>query len=172
MIQIIKANIEHSELIADLGKKSFLEAHGDSASAEDINHFILKTYTRSAISQEFKNSNVQYHIIYFDNIAAGFSKIELNTPYRDISELDVTKLDRLYLLKKFYDQNLGSKLFDFNVQLSIKHKQKGIWLAVWIENQRAINFYFKKGFKTVGKYNFQISDTHSNPNHIMYLKHH
>ena len=54
--------------------------------------------------------------------------------------------------------------------LSKKKQQKGIWLAVWVENKRAIKFYQKAGFKIVGKYDFQISKTHSNPNHIMYLK--
>jgi len=170
MIQIIKATIKHSELIAEIGKQSFLESHGNSASKEDVNHFILKTYNKDAISKEFGNPKVQYHIIYLNYKAAGFSKIELNTSNNCINDLNVTKLDRLYLLKKYYGQNLGSKLFDFNIQFSKKHNQKGIWLAVWLENQRAINFYIKKGFKIVGKYNFKISESHSNPNHIMYLK--
>jgi len=170
MIQIIKANIEHSELIAEIGKQTFLESHGNSASKEDVNHFILKNYNAKAISKEFENPKIHYHIIYFKNKVAGFSKIELSTSNKDVNDLNVTKLDRLYILKEFYRQKLGSKLFDFNIQLSKKNNQKGIWLAVWIENQRAINFYTKTGFKIVGEYNFQISETHSNPNHIMYLK--
>ena len=170
MIQIIKATIEHSELIAEIGKQSFLESHGNSASMEDVNHFIIKTYNKKAICKEFENPKVRYHIIYFKDKVVGFSKIELNTSNKDITDLIVTKLDRLYLLNEYYGQKLGSKLFDFNIQLSKKYNQKGIWLAVWVENQRAINFYTKKGFKIVGEYNFKISGTHSNPNHIMYLK--
>ncbi|MGV8946830.1 MAG: GNAT family N-acetyltransferase [Lutibacter sp.] len=170
MIQIIKATIEHSELIAEIGKQAFLESHGNSASEEDIHLFILKTYNTKAISKEFENPKVQYHIIYFNNKVAGFSKIELSSSNKNINDLEITKLDRLYLLKKFYGQNLGSKLFDFNIQLSKNNNQKGIWLAVWIENQRAINFYTKTGLEIVGEYNFKISETHSNPNHIMYLK--
>lgn len=170
MIQIIKATIEHSELIAEIGKQSFMESHGNSASMENVNRFILNTYNKKAILKEFENPKVQYHIIYFNHKVAGFSKIELNTSNKSISDLKVTKLDRLYLLKEYYGQKLGSKLFDFNIQFSKKHNQKGIWLAVWIENQRAFNFYTNKGFKIAGKYNFKISETHSNPNHIMYLK--
>ncbi|WP_232829240.1 GNAT family N-acetyltransferase [Aureibaculum luteum] len=170
MIKIVKASIEHSELIAEIGKKSFLESHGNSASAEDINSFVSKTYNTKNISKEFENTKIQYHIIYFNNKAAGFSKIQLNTPNKDINELYVTKLDRLYLLKEFYGQKLGTKLFDFIIQLSKNQNQKGIWLAVWEENLRAIHFYTKIGFKIIGKYNFKISETRSNPNHIMFLK--
>ncbi|RPD96210.1 GNAT family N-acetyltransferase [Aureibaculum marinum] len=169
-MKIIKASIEHSDVIAEIGKKSFLESHGNSASVEDINSFISKTYNQKSISKEFENTKIQYHIIYFNDKAAGFSKIELNTSNKYINALNITKLDRLYLLKEFYGQGLGSQLFDFNIKLSKKQNQKGIWLAVWVENKRALNFYTKIGFKIVGNYNFKISETHSNPNHIMFFK--
>ena len=170
MIKIVKASIEHSGLIAEIGKKTFLESHGNSASTKDINSFILKTYNKENISKEFKNTKTQYHIIYFNNKVAGFSKIELSTSNKNIDELSVTKLDRFYLLKEFYGKSLGLKLFDFNIQLSKSKNQKGIWLAVWVENYRAINFYEKLGFNIEGKYNFKISETKSNPNYIMFLK--
>ena len=169
MIRIVRAHKEQAELIAEIGRLSFLESHGNSASVEDVDHFILKTYTKEKISNEFENKNVQYHLLYFEGIVVGFSKITLNSSNKDIPNLNITKLDRLYLLKEFYGKNLGSKLIDFNIELSKKHNQNGIWLAVWVKNQRAIKFYTKIGFKIVGKYNFKISETHSNPNHIMFL---
>ena len=67
-------------------------------------------------------------------------------------------------------KTLNKELFKFNMEFAKQNNQKGIWLAVWIENKRAINFYLKMGFKKVGKFDFKISETHSNPNHILYLK--
>ena len=79
-------------------------------------------------------------------------------------------MSRLYLLKDFYGQNLGKILFDFNIEFSKQYNQTGIWLAVWIENDKAIKFYTKMGFTIVGSYDFRISATHTNPNHILYLE--
>jgi len=170
MINIIKAEIKHAALIAEIGEKTFWESHGTSASKADITTFVSKTYTKETIAKQLENLNNSYHLIYYNTELVGFSKIELNTPNCNISSKNITKLDRFYLLKAFYGQKLGQKLFDFNVALSKKNQQEGIWLAVWVENNRAIKFYQKEGFKIVGKYDFQISKTHSNPNHIMYLK--
>ncbi|MCK0134427.1 GNAT family N-acetyltransferase [Arenibacter sp. S6351L] len=170
MIKIIKANIAHSELIAEIGKQAFWESHGHSASKEDINSFISKTYNKAAINKEFENTNILYHLVSFNDKIAGFSKIELSTSNVNIKDPNITKLDRLYLLKEFYGKNLGAKLVDLNIELSKQNHEKGIWLAVWKENQKALNFYLKAGFKIVGEFNFKISETHSNPNHIMYLK--
>ena len=79
-------------------------------------------------------------------------------------------MSRLYLLKDFFGLQLGKELFNFNIAFSKQHNQQGIWLAVWIENEHAINFYKKRGFNIIGKYDFRISATHTNPNHIMFLE--
>ena len=72
-------------------------------------------------------------------------------------------------MEEFHSLKLGLELFNFNLNESVKHKQAGMWLFVWTENHKAINFYKKAGFKIVGQHDFQISATHSNPNHQMLL---
>ncbi|REE08141.1 ribosomal protein S18 acetylase RimI-like enzyme [Winogradskyella pacifica] len=170
MVDIIKANAEHSDLIAKLAQQTFSESHGHSASKEDINNFILRTYNTEAIRKEFENKQVDYHLIYFNKTIAGFSKIELQCPNININDKNITKLDRIYLLEAFQGKQLGVKLLDFNIALSKKQHQNGIWLVVWTENQKAINFYTKMCFEIAGAYDFKISETHTNPNHVMYLK--
>ncbi|QXP59967.1 GNAT family N-acetyltransferase [Olleya sp. HaHaR_3_96] len=170
MVEIIQANTEHSDLIAKLAQQTFSESHGHSASKEDINNFILRNYNTEVIRKELENKQVDYHLIYFNKTIAGFSKIELQCPNINISEKNITKLDRIYLLEAFQGKQLGVKLVDFNIALSKKQHQNGIWLVVWTENQKAINFYSKMGFEIAGAYDFKISETHTNPNHVMYLK--
>ena len=135
-----------------------------------MDHFISKYYTPSAISKEFLDPSVHYYLIHYKEKIVGFSKIQVNNPNNNIVDLKVTKLDRIYLIKEFHGLKLGSKLLDFNIELSKKMNEDGIWLYVWVENQKAIRFYTKLGFKIVGAFDYQISKTCSNPNHIMYLK--
>jgi len=170
MIELVKANVNDSELIAKLGKQTFIESHGHSASKEDIDAFLLKYYTTKSVAEEFDNTNVIYHLVKFNSKFVGFSKIEFNSPNENVNDLGITKLARLYLLKDYYGLNLGASLFNFNIELSKHKKNKGIWLHVWVENENAIRFYKKNGFKVVGSYDYQLSKTHTNPNHVMYLE--
>ncbi|WP_252191179.1 GNAT family N-acetyltransferase [Polaribacter sp. Q13] len=170
MMEIIKANATHCDVIIATGKQAFLESHGHSASKEDIELYIDKAYQKETILTELKNSKVHYYLIYIDTIIAGFSKVELDTTNKNIADTNITKLDRIYLLESFHGKQLGAQLFHFNLELSKKNNQNGIWLAVWTENQKAVKFYHKMGFKIAGVFDFKISDTHTNPNHIMYLK--
>ncbi len=170
MIELVKAGVNDSELIAKLGKQTFIESHGHSASEADIDAFILKYYTTTAVAKEFDDSNVIYHLVKLNTKFVGFSKIEFNSPNENVSEQNITKLARLYLLKECYGKKLGATLFNFNIEVSKAKNEKGIWLHVWVENEKAIRFYKKNGFKVVGEHDYQLSETHSNPNHVMYLE--
>lgn len=169
MISVLRAKPNDFNLISELGRQTFIESHGSSASQEDIDYYIKDKYNPKVVQEELLDLNNIYHLVYYNNQLAGYSKISINTPHPTIKVENVTKLERLYLLKEFYNLNLGRELFLFNVDFSKKQKQKGIWLYVWIENHRAIEFYLKNGFKIIGEYHFKISETHSNPNHQMLL---
>tara|TARA_B110000091_G_scaffold177547_1_gene192901 strand:- start:187 stop:729 length:543 start_codon:yes stop_codon:yes gene_type:complete len=168
--QIKKATIKDAQLLSKISRKSFLTAHGHSAPREDIKTYISKNFAKENFIKELRDSKNQYFLIYHSNKIAGYSKIVVNSKNENISDRNVALMSRLYLLEEFYGLNLGKELFDFNIEIIKQNNQKGIWLAVWIENKRAINFYQKMGFVKVGKYDFKISETHSNPNYILYLE--
>jgi diamine N-acetyltransferase len=170
MITIQRATPAETILITDIGKKTFLESHGNSAPAADIDAYVLLKYSLRAVEEELNNPENIYHIIYYKDQPAGYSKIIFNRPHPLIESSSTTKLERIYLLREFYDLKLGLTLFEFITSLSKEENQTGIWLFVWKENQRAVSFYKKNGFEIIGSADFQISATHANPNHVMYLK--
>jgi ribosomal protein S18 acetylase RimI-like enzyme len=170
MITIRKATIEDVQLLASLSTESFIPAHGHSAPKDDISSYIEANFSVENFKKEIINLNFEYYLIFYKSKVAGYSKIIFNYPTKHISDSQVTKMERLYLLKEFYGLEIGLKLMDFNTKLVQEKKQSGIWLEVWIENFRAIKFYKKVGFEIVGKANFTVSETHSNPNYIMFLE--
>lgn len=169
MITIVRATLNHSNLLTDLGKTTFLEAHGKSASAENIEVYVSKKFTTQAFEEELKDNNTIFYILYFNNKAVGYSKIIINSNHPNIGFENVTKLERLYVLQEFHGLKLGLELFNFNQNETLKHNQNGMWLFVWTENHKAINFYRKTGFEIIGHYDFEITPTHANPNYQMLL---
>jgi ribosomal protein S18 acetylase RimI-like enzyme len=170
MNTITRATLNDAELLAVIGKQTLLESHGHSAPKADMDAYVNKNYSAGFFQNELSNPANIYHIIYHNGQAAGYSKLILDHPHPSITLQHVTKLERIYLLKEFYELKLGRELFNFNMELSKSNKQAGMWLFVWKENPRAISFYLKNGFKIVGSHDFQISETHSNPNHHMFLQ--
>lgn len=156
MISVIKATEEDFQLIVNIGRVSVAEAHKDSTTAENIKAYIDSNYSDQAMQEELANANNIYHLIYYSGRPVGFSKIILNAGHRDIAAENVTKLDRIYVLKEFHNLKLGLELLRFNTRLAEKNNQSGIWLYTWVGNTRAINFYLKTGFKIIGSHNFML----------------
>jgi diamine N-acetyltransferase len=169
MISIARAGIDDAASLSSVAIPSFLESHGHSAPATDINNYVSERYNPDALREELRDEKNIFHIIYTDERAAGYSKIIFDHPYDETDPGHITKLERIYVLKEFYDKKLGKALFEFNRDLAKTQGQAGMWLFVWIENHRAIRFYEKNGFTVAGQYDFRVSPTHTNPNHRMLL---
>ena len=169
MTTIVRATLHDIELLTILGKKTFIESHGMSASKADIDEYTHLKFTNEVFEIELKDTNNNYFILYYNQKPVGYSKTLFNFSSPNISLKNVTKLERLYVLQEFHNLKLGLQLFNLNIQESIKNNQAGIWLFVWTENLKAINFYKKVGFEIVGRHDFKITENHSNPNHQMLL---
>jgi ribosomal protein S18 acetylase RimI-like enzyme len=169
MIKINRATTNDSKTIVDIGNISVEEAHRDSCSAQDLKEYLEKNYNIEVIKRELSDERNIYHIINFNGKPVGFSKVILDSQHPNIQQKNVTKLDRIYILSDFFDLKIGYKLLQFNIELSKNNNQSGIWLFTWTGNNRAVNFYLKNGFSIVGSHNFQVTETHYNPNYQMFL---
>ncbi len=169
MISIVKAQDTDAPLLAQVGRQSFIESHGRSATAAVIDEYVAEKFNLEVMQEELSNPASIYHIVYFNEQPAGYSKIIFDAPHSNISLPHVTKLERLYLLEAFYDRKLGAPLLQFNIDLSKQQQQEGMWLFVWTENERALRFYKKMGFEAIGNFDFKLTDAHANPNYQMLL---
>lgn len=169
MISIIRATVADYQPIVAIGKVAVGDAHRAGTPAENLDEYLEKNYNDQTISEELADPNNIYHIINYNGSPAGFSKIILNTKEPGIEAENVTKLDRIYLLKEFFGLKLGLELLNNIIRIAKENKQAGIWLYTWIGNERAIDFYTKTGFTIIGSYKFYVTETYYNMNHLMFL---
>ncbi|MBT1702849.1 GNAT family N-acetyltransferase [Chryseosolibacter indicus] len=170
MTSISRATERDCNSIVAIGKSSVAESHRGSCSEEEMQAFLERNYNSNAIREELSDINNIYHIIHYKDNPAGFSKIILNAKHPNIAEENITKLDRIYLLKDFYGLKLGLELLNFNIELSKNNNQSGMWLYTWVGNNRAIDFYLKAGFTSIGSHKFYVNETHFDLCHQMFLK--
>lgn len=169
-MKIQPSHISELTALTELAKTTFLQSHGHCASEEEVASYVNENFTEVNFEKELGDANNVYHSLYLHDELVGYSKINLNYPFKAVTDASCAKMERLYLLDKTHGTGLGKAFFDFNIELTKAHQQSGVWLFVWVENHRAIRFYEKQGFEIVGEHDFRISDRHYNPNHQMLLK--
>jgi diamine N-acetyltransferase len=170
MIHIQKATINDAKILSEVGFHSFKSAHGHSAPKKDIEKYMSLNFTKNVFFKELSNEKNHFYLIKFNEVIVGYTLVIFDKKEAQILTENPAYLSRIYLLEAYYGLGLGRQLFDFIKSICIENQQSGIWLNVWVENQRAIQFYKKLGFEIVGKSDYQISATHSNPNHVMFLQ--
>lgn len=169
-IRINPVSSSEVESLAKLSKTTFIESHGHSAEASDIENYVDFNFNIKELSKALKDSNIHFNIIYFNDHLAGYSKLILNQPHPLTDISPIAKFERLYLLKDFYGLGLGEELLKHNIEIARAHQQKAFWLFVWTENEKGLKFYRKNNFESIGEHNFKISEDHSNPNYVMLKK--
>ena len=170
VISITHATEKDYRPIVDIGFISVGDAHREAASPKDLNAYLERNYNDDAIKVELSDPTNIYYIIHYKNEPVGFSKINLNAAHPNIESKNVTKLDRIYLLKEFQGLKLGVELLNYNIVIARNNNQAGIWLYTWMGNKKAIDFYQKAGFRIIGSHNFYVTETHYNLNHHMFLE--
>lgn len=169
MISIRPATIQDLQLLIEIGSRSLLESHGHSAPPQVMQSYLSEKFTEEALAAELSDPENIFNIIFYNNFPAGYSKIIYHQPLAHVPQHAITKMERLYLLQEYYSLKLGQQLLQFNIDLSRSKGEPGMWLYVWKENERAIRFYTKAGFKIIGDGWFRLTDEHANPNWQMLL---
>jgi ribosomal protein S18 acetylase RimI-like enzyme len=170
MTTIVPATIHDCKILTRIGSRSLLESHGRSAPAPVMQAYLSEKFTEAALEQELANPQNIFNIIYHNHQPAGYSKIIYRQPLKQVPQKKITKMERLYLLQEYYSLKLGQQLLQYNIDLSRQEGEEGMWLYVWKENERAMRFYTKAGFRIIGDGFFRLTDDHANPNWQMFLQ--
>lgn len=170
MVLMERLTPDDAALLARMGGKSLIESHGHSAPGETMQAYAERSFNEEACRAGLGDEKNIFFAVFYNGQPAGYSKIILDTPHLAVALQPVTKLERLYLLKEFYGLELGHRLLQQAIALSKKSGDKGVWLEVWKGNDRAIRFYEKQGFRTVGETGFVLTETHTNPAWVMVME--
>jgi diamine N-acetyltransferase len=169
MISLVQLTPADAPMLAQMGGVSLLQSHGHSAPAEVMQAYVDKSFSVEACRAELEDAGNIFYAAFYNGEPAGYFKTIYNVPHAAIDIQPVTKLERLYLLNQFLDLKLGHQLLQKSIELSKAAGDMGMWLNVWKKNERAIRFYQKAGFETVGESQFVLTETHANPNWVMLL---
>lgn len=167
MVSFFRMTPADAALLARIGGTSLLESHGHSAPAEIMQQYVENSFSEEACRTELTDGNNIFTAVVYNQEPVGYSKVILRTPHSLVDLQPVTKLERLYLLKDYYGHKLGHQLLQEAIRFSESCGDKGMWLDVWQENYRAIRFYQKQGFETVGESRFVLTETRTNPIWVM-----
>ncbi len=157
MEQIRLANPADAPFIALLGRVTFTETFGNLfRDVDDLQHYLNTTFAVEKIKNSLEKPNNVYWMASVAGLPVGYAKLKLKSESGFIASHNVSQLQKIYVLKDFLSMKIGRRLQDSLISRAVEHGSDEIWLSVLHTNERAIRFYQKNNFRTVGTHKFKI----------------
>ena len=158
-MQIRPANTNDANILAELGAKTFYETFREFHTEKDMQQYIKKAYSVELMTENLSKENIQYFIAFDEDKPIGYLKLIKDASHEKLTSQKNIELEKIYVLKEYLDKKVGKELMLQAINFSKQNNFETLFLGVWQENHRAVNFYKKFGFETFTIRTFQLGET-------------
>ncbi|MCS3533121.1 GNAT family N-acetyltransferase [Chryseobacterium sp. JUb7] len=157
-IIVRKVNTDNLIALQQIGRKTFEETFSESNSKENMEKYLREGFSEEKLLDELADENSEFYFAIDDGDIIGYLKINFGNAQTELKDNKGLEIERIYVLSKYHGKKVGQLLYDHAIEIAAKSLAKYVWLGVWEENPRAINFYKKNGFVEFDKHIFVLGD--------------
>jgi diamine N-acetyltransferase len=157
-ITIRKATIADLEIVQFISEKTFTETFEAVNTPENLAVYIQESFNLEQLSSEINNPNSQFYLAFLGTDPLGYLKINFGDAQTEVVTKNAIEIHRIYVLQAFHGKKVGQLFLDQVIALAQQTEVDSIWLGVWEENHRALQFYIKNGFVAFDKHIFTLGD--------------
>lgn len=157
-IEIKQVTLNDIVELQQIGKQTFYETFSTGNTKENMTNYLNEGFSIEKLTAELNDKNAEFYFATLDNNVIGYLKLNFGQSQTELQDDKALEIERIYVLKEFHGKKVGQVLYEKAIEIA-KHKNADyVWLGVWEENPRAINFYKKNGFVEFDKHIFKLGD--------------
>ncbi len=148
------ANISDVKKLSILFKQVYIQTYGTEGVSDEYANFITKQFSEERLQELIIQHSDCLILAEYKGNLVGVAEIEFNKK-SPVGNITATELNKLYILEWFCGQGIGYHLL---LEAEKIVKSKGLhemWLWVYEENYRAIQFYERQNYICIGNAPFQ-----------------
>lgn len=157
-INIKKVTQNDIDQLQKIGRQTFYETFSAGNTEENMKKYLDEGFTTEKLVAELENKNSEFYFATLDNEVIGYLKLNFGQSQTELKDDKALEIERIYVLEGFHGKNVGQLLYDKAIQIARQKNAEYVWLGVWEENPRAINFYKKNGFTEFDKHIFKLGN--------------
>lgn len=157
-IEIKRITVQELDQLKEIGRKTFHETFSESNDDENMTKYLDEKFSSDKLTEELKNTDSEFYFATLENNVIGYLKVNFGESQTELKDDTALEIERIYVSKEFHGKKVGQLFYEKAIQIA---KDKGVhyvWLGVWEENLRAINFYTKNGFIEFDKHIFKLGN--------------
>lgn len=157
-IEIRKVSINDIIQLQEISKRTFFETYSLLNTEENMSKYLNENFSLEKLSAELHNNNSEFYFAFHNNDIIGYLKLNKAQAQTDLKDNNSLEIERIYVLQAFQGKKVGKLFYEKAIQIAKQIDVEYIWLGVWEENPKAINFYKKNGFVEFDKHIFKLGN--------------
>lgn len=145
---IRRAELKDAEALCVLGASTFRETFEAQNSKENLDAYLAKSFNLANVEAQLKSPDSEFYFASVNDEVIGYLK--LNTSEKGL------EIERIYVIGSAQGHRIGKALFQFSLNLAKSRKSTWLWLGVWQENVKAVEFYKRQGMEVFDTRQFQL----------------
>src|SRR5690554_2952676 len=156
--KIKKVTLDDIDQLQKIGRQTFYETFSAGNTEENMTKYLNEGFSIDKLTTELNDKNAEFYFATFNNNIIGYLKLNFGQSQTELKDDKALEIERIYVLKEFHGKKVGQILYDKAIEIAKNKNADYVWLGVWEENPRAINFYKKNGFVDFDKHIFKLGN--------------
>ena len=157
-IEIKRITVQELDQLKEIGRKTFHETFSESNDDENMTKYLDEKFSSDKLTEEINNTDSEFYFATLENDVIGYLKVNFGESQTELKDDTALEIERIYVSKEFHGKKVGQLLYEKAIQIAKDKNVHYVWLGVWEENLRAINFYTKNGFVEFDKHIFKLGN--------------
>lgn len=155
-LKIVEIQKTEVDFLSKLAIQTFLESYYAKNDKTLFKKYVTEKLSPEQLLEEWEEPNSNFYFAEWNGDRCGYLKLNFNDAQTEEFANDWMEIERIYLLRKFQGKQIGTALFNFAREKAHLRRIRYIWVGVWKENQKAIQFYKRMGFKHFASHQFDF----------------
>jgi len=157
-VTIRQASAADSDLLSALGAETFSDAFKAYNTPEDMALYLRSSFAPEIQARELADPLSVFLIAEVAGEAVGYVRLRGGRPPADLEAHRPVEVVRLYARSPWIGRGIGAALMRASLRETQLRDYDAVWLDVWDQNRRAIDFYRSWGFAEIGRQPFRLGN--------------
>lgn len=145
-------------VLASIGRKTFEQTFAAKNNPEDFADYLEHAFSHEQLASEIANPESAFFVAKVDGRVSGYLKVNRGGAQTETVEGTTLEIERIYVDADLQGAGVGKALFQHALKEAEAMDADAVWLGVWEDNPKAIEFYKRQGFAPFGEHRFVIGN--------------
>jgi ribosomal protein S18 acetylase RimI-like enzyme len=157
-ISLEKISVSDVEWLQEISKQTFIETFAAVNTEANMTKYLEESLSIPTLTDELMTAGSEFYFAKIEDKIVGYLKLNFGNAQTESMGDNSIEIERIYVLNAFLGQGIGQFMLDQAIEIAHQKQLKFLWLGVWEENHRALNFYKKNGLVEFDKHNFILGN--------------